>query len=117
MALEELSFESVNKRTDTRMDGWTEDGQKLLTIAHPEHSSGELKIGQFFISTRQKNFSDGICDKPKYSVRSPDQTVQTQIRCHRTWHLIRVYTVCHSSSNLLDTSTGSTINFFKLLKY
>ena len=35
MALEELSFKSVNGRTD--------DGQKVITIAHPEHSSGELK--------------------------------------------------------------------------
>ena len=31
------------------------------------------------------------------------QTVQTQIRCHRVQHLIRIYTVSHSSS----TSTGS----------
>ena len=38
MALEELSFESVNGRTDNR----TDDGQNLITIAHPEHSSGEL---------------------------------------------------------------------------
>ena len=26
------------------MDGRTDDGQKMITIAHPEHSSGELKI-------------------------------------------------------------------------
>ena len=26
------------------MDGRTDDGQKVITIAHPEHSSGELKI-------------------------------------------------------------------------
>ena len=46
MSLEELSFEieSVNGRTDERMDGRTVDGQKVITIAHPEHSSGELKI-------------------------------------------------------------------------
>ena len=36
MALEKLSFESVN--------GWTDDGQKVITIAHPEHSSGELQM-------------------------------------------------------------------------
>ena len=35
MASEELSFESVN--------GWT-DVQKVITTAHPEHSSGMLKI-------------------------------------------------------------------------
>ena len=39
MALEELSFESVNQWTDNRMD----DGQKVITTAHPEHSSSELK--------------------------------------------------------------------------
>ena len=41
MALK-LSFESVNGRTDGRLDGRTDDGQKVITIAHPEHSSGEL---------------------------------------------------------------------------
>ena len=25
------------------MDALTDDGQKVITIAHPEHSSGELK--------------------------------------------------------------------------
>ena len=30
----EKSFENV--------DGWTDDGQKVITIAHPKHSSGEL---------------------------------------------------------------------------
>ena len=39
MALEKLSFESVNGQTTGRMD----NGQKVITIAHPEHSSGELK--------------------------------------------------------------------------
>ena len=40
MALEELSFKSVNGLMDGRM----EDGQKVITIVHPEHSSGEQKI-------------------------------------------------------------------------
>ena len=39
MTLEELSFESVNGRTGGRT---TNDGQKVITIAHPEQSSGEL---------------------------------------------------------------------------
>ena len=39
MALEQL-FESVNGQRHTR----TDDGQKVITIAHPEHSSGELKM-------------------------------------------------------------------------
>ena len=43
MALVELSFESVNGRTDARPDGRTDDGQKVITVAHPEHSSDELK--------------------------------------------------------------------------
>ena len=33
------AFENVNGCTDGR----TDDGQKVITIAHPEHSSGELK--------------------------------------------------------------------------
>ena len=42
-ASEEKSFENVNGRTHGRMDGRTDDGRKVITIAHPEHSSGELK--------------------------------------------------------------------------
>ena len=41
------SFENVNGRMDAHMHGQTEgrmdDWQKVITIAHPEHSSGELK--------------------------------------------------------------------------
>ena len=33
------SFENVNGRTHGR----TDDRRKVITIAHPEHSSGELK--------------------------------------------------------------------------
>ena len=36
MALEELSFKSVNGQMHERTD-------EVITIAHPEHSSGELK--------------------------------------------------------------------------
>ena len=47
MVLEELSFESVYGRTDGKtdgkLDGRADDGQKVITIAQPEHSSGELK--------------------------------------------------------------------------
>ena len=31
-------------RTDAGTDAWTDDGRKVITIAHPEQSSGELKI-------------------------------------------------------------------------
>ena len=43
MALEELSFESVNGQTDGQTDGLLDNGQKVITVAHPEHSSGDLK--------------------------------------------------------------------------
>ena len=43
----------------------------------------------------------------------PLQTVQTQIRRRRTRRLISVYTVCHTYSNILDTSTGSGMDYFK----
>ena len=40
----------------------------------------------------------GFCCPQPMLVRKPPlgywQTVKTQIRCHRMWHLIRVYTVC-----------------------
>ena len=45
MALKELSFESVNGQPDGRTAERMDDGQKVITIAHPEHSSSELKYG------------------------------------------------------------------------
>ena len=36
------SFENVNGRTDDR--------RKVITIAHPEHSSGEIKMQQFRVN-------------------------------------------------------------------
>ena len=42
--LEEKSFENVNGRTHGRTHGRTDDGRKVIIIAHPEHSSGELKM-------------------------------------------------------------------------
>ena len=38
-ASEQKSFENV----DGLMHGWTHDEQKVIIIAHPEHSSDELK--------------------------------------------------------------------------
>ena len=38
----------MDGRTDGRTDGThgrTDDGRKVITIAHPEHSSGELTRG------------------------------------------------------------------------
>ena len=37
-------------RTDGRTHGRTDDGRKVITIAHPEQSSGELKMWQAFSS-------------------------------------------------------------------
>ena len=41
--LEELYFESVKGWTSAQTSAQTDDGQKVINIAHPEHSSGELK--------------------------------------------------------------------------
>ena len=49
-ASEEKSFENVNGRTD--------DGRKVITIAHPEQSSGKLK-------TKQKNSLMNISTEDK----------------------------------------------------
>ena len=45
----------------------------------------------------------------------PGQMPQNVASDHRMWHLIRVYIVCHSSSNILDILTGSRMNYFKFL--
>ena len=49
MALEELSFESVNGQMDDR--------QKVITTAHPEHSSGELKITKVRVGNLLRDLS------------------------------------------------------------
>ena len=51
MALEELSFKRVNGRTHGRRT-------KVITIAHPGHSSGELK-SKFFPFGVRGPFSEG----------------------------------------------------------
>ena len=68
MASEEKSFENVNGRTHGRMD----DGRKVITIGHPEQSSGELKyevekraitliiIGRFYNKSNLTIFYDYI---------------------------------------------------------
>ena len=48
MALEELSFESVNGLADARMD----NRQKVIPIVHPEHISGELKKPYLYVTCR-----------------------------------------------------------------
>ena len=39
---EEKAFENINRQTEAQ----TNKGQKAITTAHPEHSSGELKIAK-----------------------------------------------------------------------
>ena len=38
----------------------------------------------------------------------------TQIRCHKKWGLIRVYTICHSHQ-FIEVSSGCKMDMFKLL--
>ena len=38
--------------TDGRTDTGTDDRQKVISTAHPEHSSGELKISFFVMLSR-----------------------------------------------------------------
>ena len=39
-----VSEETYSKMLmDRQTDTWTDEGQKVITKAHPEHSSGELK--------------------------------------------------------------------------
>ena len=52
---EKYEFENVNGRTDGRKDGQTDDGREMITIAHPEHSSGELKTKQQQKNTTKTN--------------------------------------------------------------
>ena len=59
MALEELSFESVNGRTH---------GQKVITIAHPEHSSGELKHTISFSSPEFAHSMKVLSALPSFTV-------------------------------------------------
>ena len=40
---------------------------------------------------------------PSIETDSAEQTVYTEIRCNRMWHLIRVDTVYHQSRNVLGT--------------
>ena len=50
--------------TDGRTDRRTYGGGKVITVAHPEHSSGELKItkeNNIFFVFKTKNCSDDDC--------------------------------------------------------
>ena len=82
-ASEEKSFENVNRRTHRWMDALTDrrtdDGRKVITIAHPEHNSGELKIwpNPFNSTDQKKDFTNSV---------EPDEMAHTSL-------IIRIYTV------------------------
>ena len=63
MASEEKSFENVNRRTDGR----TDNGRKVITIAHPEQSSGELKKPQHTFQSSTKLVKNSSAIEIKYS--------------------------------------------------
>ena len=50
-AFEAFSFESVNRQMDRRKD----DGQKVITIAHPEHNLGQLQTNHWTMKYRYRN--------------------------------------------------------------
>ena len=83
MALEKLSFESVNGRTDRRTDGRTDDGRKVITIAHHEHSSGELKHCD--------------CDGTKQRIQCDLKPEHTHARTHARTH---AHTHTHTHTQL-----------------
>ena len=56
---------------DGRTDGQTHDGRKVITIAHPEQSSGELKI-QLIVSRLFGLVTTGCHKKSADSWLSPD---------------------------------------------
>ena len=55
--------------TDGRTDGRTDDGRKVITIAHPEHSSGELKIPEFL----SENFQFLVVKFSMHTLESTDE--------------------------------------------
>ena len=73
-------------------------------------SKWSVKI--YFWQKFRKSHTWKVC-KINHWTESPEQTVFTQIRCHRTWHLIWVCTVCHSSSSISGTSTNIKMDLFK----
>ena len=44
----------------------------------------------------------------------PDHMLHSVASTVITWHLIRVYTVCHTYINISDTSRGSRMDYFKI---
>ena len=54
-AASKKKFEKVNGLMHGWAEGWTDHGQKVITKAHPEHSSGELKMEVLQVDNSVKN--------------------------------------------------------------
>ena len=104
------------KQTNINLSS-AESAKCMLSVNNVKNSLAEWQTVQAHIrlllwnNLIQKRVQDYLTGRSKF-LRGPDviklqfwidgqeQTVQTQIRCCRIWHLIRVYTVYHSSCNL-----------------
>ena len=61
--------------TDGRTDERTDDGHKVITIAHPVHSSGELKLSQWTVKCRSRsNIDDCIQEVMLRCIQVPHLT-------------------------------------------
>ena len=71
-ASEEKSFENVNGRMD---------GRKVITIAHPEQSSGELKSKQNYQACKELN-AERVCRQTKRQL--PSHCILDSMSCDMT---------------------------------
>ena len=109
-ASEEKSFENVNGRTH----GWTDDGRKVITIAHPEQCSGELKteccLLQILFVALRVNFPIlqmlqwNCCIY--YLFGQTDLSKPCRVDLDQTAPYLHCLPFCH---NILDTLIGSQI--------
>ena len=54
----------MDAHTDGRTDGWTDDGLKVITTAHPEQSSGKLIMcTQIFYCINKAHFFENFIVK------------------------------------------------------
>ena len=100
---------------DRRTDGRTDDGQKVITIAHPEHSSGELKTvevivegGVMHVMALQGTY--GFIQFPKldrnseiFSKHGGDRHGGRSTACHDSLEKVRI---AYNSQNLIKTKNS-----------
>ena len=84
-------------------------------VFSPKNTSSRIYPTYLF---GQKGFKQTVYTQIKTTIKTlsigtdrPLQTVKTQLRCHRIWHLIWVYTVCHTYPNISDTLRGSRMDY------